>query len=141
MARPVRGYTVMEHMGDLRLSLRAPTLGALFEVAGEALFDNLADGEVNLAPVACVRLAAADGEALLVDWLNELVYLHSVGGWLLRRFRVTMDGPTVLKAEVEGERFDTTRHQVRLEVKAATFHRLSLHFEGGEWRAEVILDL
>jgi SHS2 domain-containing protein len=137
-----RGYSLPEHTGDLRIRLRSPSLGALFEVAGKALFDHLAAARVRGSPVACVKLQAADREALLVDWLNELLYLRAVGGWLLGGFQIVIDNDgTSLRAEVSGERFDAARHPARSEIKAATFHGLHLRREGGEWRGDVILDL
>lgn len=141
MGDPPRGYSLIEHTGDLGIRLEAPTLEELFVTAGRALFEILAEGEVRAEPAASVRLEAPDRDSLLVEWLGELLYLHVPGGWILGRFDVSLGGETSLRAEVGGERFDPARHRIRLEVKAATFHGLHLVCEGGLWRCQVIFDL
>lgn len=135
------GYTLIEHTGDLGIRLEAGSLEDVLGAAARALFDILAAGEAREDPAACVRLQAPDRDALMVEWLNELLYVHTVGRWILRRFDVALGGETALRAEVRGERFDPGRHKVRLEIKAATYHGLHLRREGGVWRAQIILDL
>jgi SHS2 domain-containing protein len=141
MAKRRPSYAFIEHTGDLGVDLEAPSLEALFETAAEALFAVLVEGEAADRPAASVAVAASDREALLVDWLNELLFLHTLGGWVLRHYRVRLEGEAGLRAEVGGERFDPARHQARCEVKAATFHGLRLRREGGAWRGRVIFDL
>ncbi len=135
------GYRRIEHSGDLCIEVEAPSPEGLFETAGRALFDVLLEGEVRESPAASVRLRAADRDLLLADWLNELLYLHSPGGWALGRFEVRLDPGAALTAQVWGERFDASRHRACLEIKAATLHGLRVQGSGGVWRARVIFDL
>ena len=66
-----------------------------------------------------VRLTAIDREALLVDWLNHLLYLFDVDGFLGRDFQVESLTPEGLEARVTGESFDPARHPALTGVKAA----------------------
>jgi len=141
MASRRPSYAFIEHTGDMGVDLEAPTLEALFETAAEALFAILVEGEAADRPAASMVVEASDREALLVEWLNELLYLHTVGGWVLRHYRVRLQGETRLRADVGGERLDPEKHQARCEVKAATFHGLRLLHEGGVWRGRVIFDV
>ena len=84
----------------------------------------------------------ADGvEPLLVDWLNELVFLFSGEGVVCRRFAFLEWSPTVYRAEAFGEPIDESRHEPRDLVKAATYHGLSVRELPGRWEARVILDV
>ena len=88
-----------------------------------------------------MSLTAIDREALLVDWLNHLLYLFDLDGFLGRDFQVESLTPERLKARVTGESFDPARHPARTGVKAATFHQLSIVPVKDGWEATVVLDL
>jgi SHS2 domain-containing protein len=135
------GFEWVDHTGDLGARVWAPTLEELFETAGRALAEVLYEGVGGGAPACGVRLEAADRAALLVEWLSELLFLMTTGGWVLGRFEVEMAGESGLRAEVGGERFEPARHRLRTEVKAPTFHGLSLDSAPAGWRAQVIFDL
>lgn len=46
-----------------------------------------------------------------------------------------------LKATVSGEDFDPERHEKRLLIKAATYHRLTIEKKEGQWVTDVIFDI
>jgi SHS2 domain-containing protein len=80
-------------------------------------------------------------EALLVDWINDLVYLFEGEGVVCRRFAFPAWSPTSYRAEAFGEPADAARHDPRDLVKAATYHGLSVRELPGRWEAKVILDV
>jgi SHS2 domain-containing protein len=88
-----------------------------------------------------ITLEAPDREALLVDWLNHLLYLFDVEGFLGREFRVISLSPQRLEARARGEIFDPARHPEKTGVKAATYHHLAITPKDDGWQATVILDL
>jgi SHS2 domain-containing protein len=88
-----------------------------------------------------VSLESSDREALLVDWLNHLLYLFDIDGFLGRDFQVTLLTPARLEARMQGDIFDITRHPAKTAVKAATFHKLEILPAPDGWRATVVLDL
>ena len=118
------------------------SLPELFENAGRALSATLTDRRyLRRRATREVRLTAIDREALLVDWLNHLLYLFDIDGFLGRDFQVESLTPERLEARVTGESFDPARHPERTGVKAATFHQLSIVPAGDGWQATVVLDL
>lgn len=46
-----------------------------------------------------------------------------------------------LKAAVSGEEFDTERHERKLLIKAATYHKLKIERINGMWEVDVIFDI
>jgi SHS2 domain-containing protein len=46
-----------------------------------------------------------------------------------------------MKAVAHGESFDPSRHKYNLEIKAITYHQVSVKEEGGKWEARVIFDI
>ncbi|MEE9218454.1 MAG: archease [Acidobacteriota bacterium] len=123
------------------MRLRAGDLAGLFRAASRGLFALLMDGKARRHPAVSMCIKSTDTESLLVDWLNELLYLHTVGRWVLVPGRIHIESGTQLVAALEGEPFDPRRHHVRQEVKAATFHGLRITRANGVWSTDVVFDL
>ncbi|HEY7530902.1 MAG TPA: archease [Gemmatimonadota bacterium] len=76
-----------EHVGELRLALRAPTLEGLFVEAAGVVARECGRTEGEPGPWEPLRLAARDPATLLVDWLNELIGRSEVEGRAYREVR------------------------------------------------------
>ena len=101
-----------------------------------------------MAPALERRFAveAADAEALLVDWLGDLLYAFEVDSLLFHDAAVEVeedsDGRFRLAARARGERYDPARHPIKVLVKAATYHGLEVRRDdGGGWHGRVIFDI
>lgn len=46
-----------------------------------------------------------------------------------------------IRARLIGEKLDYDRHEFETEIKAVTYHQLSVTCENGRWRARVIFDV
>jgi protein archease len=138
----MRSFETFDHTADIGLIARGRTLKGLFTNAAAGLVDLTVDPTgLREETQTTVTVSAADREALLVAWLNELLYLLDARRFLPRRICVTMLSETTLKAELSGDTVDPARHVVRRMIKAATYHGLSLIRANGVWEARVILDL
>ena len=137
-----RPYRQLPHTADLAWRLWGASLPELFENAGRALSATLTDRRyLRRRATREVSLTSVDREALLVDWLNHLLYLFDVEGFLGRDFQVVAMTSESLEARVTGEIFDPGRHPERTAVKAATYHQLSIAPAADGWQATVVLDL
>jgi SHS2 domain-containing protein len=88
-----------------------------------------------------IALESASLEGLLVDWLQELVFLTETEGLVFRRFEVELSG-TKLRARAWGEPFDEQRHVTHnVMVKAVTRHMLEIEREDGGYRVQVLFDI
>ena len=94
-----------------------------------------------------IRLEASDREALLVEWLNELLYLVETEGLLFSDFRI--ESLTVSEAARAGEVGATMVAHVggavapvtRAHIKAATFHDLKLVEDAAGWSTVITFDV
>ncbi len=140
--RPARKYRQLVHTADCAWRIWGDSLEELFENAAGALMATITDRR-RLRPreTRTLTAEAPDQEALLVAWLNRLLYLYDVDGFLGREFQVLSLSPQLLKARARGETFDPARHVSKTAVKAATYHHLEISPQAHGWRATVILDL
>jgi SHS2 domain-containing protein len=138
----MKRFEVLDHTADIGLIVHGGDLKALFENAGEAFFHLITDlRKVKPRIERRINIAGESLERLMVDWINELLYLHDVENFLFKEFEVESVGEDGLKAVVKGEPFQEGAHVIKTEVKAATYHRIEVRKEKGRWRAQIILDL
>jgi SHS2 domain-containing protein len=132
------GRRFVEHVGEVELVLEAASEEGLFAEA-TAAFRELVDGAGAAGePLRHeLELRAPEPGLLLADWLDELVFLAEVEGFVpLRVTALELDDRGGLRAALEG-----VRGRPRHLVKGATLHRLELARNGGEWHARVVLDV
>jgi SHS2 domain-containing protein len=137
-------WQTFDHTADPGLRIHASELPDLFRTAGEALFDIILANrdQVKLVDRVRIDLSADSVENLLIDWLNELIFLSESGHRFFSRFDVTVDpNGRRLNAVVHGEPIELARHVINHEVKAATHHGVQVVHEQGAWTAELILDI
>lgn len=140
-----RGFEMVDHPADMGLRVWAGSLDELFSEAAFALSSTLTDaarlsGENRMN----VTLESADLDTLMYDWLSELLFLFDAEKLLFSRFDVKIEeknGREHLTAELAGERFDNTRHQIHTYVKAITLHQLKIEQRNSNWTATVFLDI
>ena len=135
-------FETFDHTADLGLRVRAPGLDTLFSEAGLALFSTLVENLASVRPRerADIALAGKDREYLLFDWLKELLFHFDAKHMLFSRFVVKV-GEDGLTAEAWGEPLDRARHVLEHEVKAITYHGLTVEQTADGWLAEVIVDI
>jgi SHS2 domain-containing protein len=135
-------YRQLPHTADLAWQIRGASLPELFENAAAALVATMTDRRyLRRREPRQIEVESPDREALLVDWLNWLLYLFDVEGFLGREFQIDTLTDQRLKATAWGEVFDPERHPEKTAVKAATYHHLEIAPRGNGWQATVILDL
>jgi SHS2 domain-containing protein len=135
-------YEVFEHTADLGIRVAANDLNSLFAEAGRALFSVIVSNpqDVRGDQQLSFEITGQDTEFLLLDWLSELLVVFESRRMLLSDFQVSIDDDG-LKASATGETIDTSRHQLEHEVKAITYHGLTVAKTATGWRAEVIVDI
>ncbi len=135
-------FRVLEHTADVGFEAFGATREAVFMNAARALIDLIVDLS-SIAPRHHVAIQAegSDPASLLVNWLSEILYLQDAEGWLFCDFEVRSVADHLLSAVARGEKFDRARHQVKLLVKAITYHQLALQHIPEGWRAQVYVDI
>lgn len=132
-------HEFLDHVGETRLHIKADRLEHLLVEAAVAL-GRLEQGGIAPVPGQVTRqisLAAVDPGALLVDWLNELIYLAETEACVPIAADLNLTGPTALEATVTCQRLA----RPPALVKAATHHGLRIDHTPRGWDAEVLFDV
>ncbi len=130
----------LSHTAEIGLRIRADAPEQLFACAATGMFDLLRVAPDRNRPPTRQSLTvdSIDDESLLVDWLNELLYLHETTGAIFVDYRVTQWRATQLRAEVVGYPPDSSP---AVHIKAATYHQLSIRADAQGWTATVYFDI
>jgi SHS2 domain-containing protein len=140
-ASDVPPFREFEHTGDTGIELTAPTRAELFRSAALALASLLVDTSgIEPAQQRVVAIEAETDADLMHDLLTELLYIFTAEGFIWRDASVTEAGRS-LSVTLGGERFDPSRHSFRSEIKAVTYHQLTIEKSSEGWRARVIFDV
>ncbi|WP_020474044.1 archease [Zavarzinella formosa] len=135
-------HEFFDHTADLGFRMAAETWPALLEEAAVCLFEAMVEEPSTIRPVQQVAMAivGTEREYLLFDWLRALLFQAEGDGMLFSRFEVT-ETETGIIGQAWGEPLDHERHQLSHEVKAITYHGLSVVRTPTGWMAEVIVDI
>jgi len=134
-------FEILDHTADVGIIAYGTDLKQAFANAAKGLFSLITGlGDVDEALHRDIELTAADEESLLVDWLNELVYYFDAEGILFKRFDITELNNRHLKARGYGEKADSAKHELKMGVKAATYHMLKIEKNNG-YRVQVLFDI
>lgn len=135
-------FEPIDHTADVGYRLLAPTLEEIFVIAGRALFATITDIESIQQKLSTkISVIASDRESLLVAWLSELNYRCITAHELFGEFSIDALTPTSINATVRGEKIDASRHEIRTEIKAVTYHGLFVRESSEGWEAQVIFDV
>ena len=136
------GFRLLEHTADFGIEAWGPDLASLFRQGALALFDAAIDpSTVRERLTERVEAEADDVELLFKEWLSALLYYFAAKGVVFRRFEIEEISERRVRATCHGERYSEKRHRLKTDLKAVTYHQLSVRREGESWRARVIVDV
>ncbi|MBI4296321.1 MAG: archease [Chloroflexi bacterium] len=136
----MRRYRLIEHTADTGIVAYGKSLPDAFANAAYGLFSIIADlRKIREVEFRRVELESSDVESLLHDWMNQLIYLFDVEHLIFKRCDIDRLTERGLQAMCWGEKYDPSRHRVKIGVKSATYHMLEVNREKNQVR--VIFDI
>ena len=126
----------VEHTGEMHMEIEAGSEEAVFADALQAFADQVADDTGGESLRREVAVEAHDRAALLVGWLDELIYLAETEDLVPEQAETIELTDRGLVATVPCRR-GNPRHL----IKGATYHRLAFERSGQGLRATVVLDV
>ena len=134
-------FKIINHTADVGIIAYGADVRQAFANAARALFSLITElNGVEEVINRDIELTATDQESLLVEWLNELIYLFDTEHVIFKRFDISKLNNTQLKARSHGEKVDSSRHKLKIGVKAATYHMLKIDKSNGS-EVQVLFDV
>ncbi len=135
-------FEVIAHTADIAVEVCGRDLADLLVNAAHALYSVvLSDPPPSGETERIVTIDALDDDALVVDWLNELIYLLDAEHLAFADFDVrrAADGQAVIRCRAH-RLGGTGTHRLR-EVKAATYHMARLRRTPSGYTYRMVFDV
>jgi len=134
----MKKYQILEHISDLKIRAFGKTKEKLFLNMLKAMAESQKARKLGEKATREIRIKSSDLATLLVDFLNEVLYLNQVNkeNYFDVKFKKFTD------TEIEGELIGQKIERLGEDIKAATYHNLDLHQkEDKTWEATVLFDV
>ena len=137
-----RTFSMASHTADVAVDVYGRDVPELLVNAAHAL-NSIAFAQLDIRPgmERTFSLESVDDDTLLIDWLNELIYLLDAEQAVFGTFQVLHHSPGRARIRCSGETLDPARHRLAREVKAATYHGAHIRTDARGYTARVIFDV
>ncbi len=138
----MQSFEILDISGDVGITAFGRTIEEVFMNAAIGMYSLITDlDKVREEKSVNIVVESQSVEGLLVSWLNELIFHFDAYGFIGKRIVLNEFSENKLKASVSGEEFDPLRHEGKLLIKAATYHKLRMEKKNGVWEIDVIFDI
>jgi SHS2 domain-containing protein len=143
-ARPAGGFQEVDHSGDVGIEAWGATRAEVLANATRGLlglmaWSRAASRETGLTRRIAVRAGGAP--ELLVDWFSAVILSAATHAEVYGDVVVEHADETSATGELRGAPFDPAVHELRFDVKGATYHGLVFEQTERGFHARVIFDL
>ena len=138
----MKKYEIIDHTADIGLRCWGGDLKELFANAAYGMFEIMADlQDVQPKESVKIELKAPNLEELFLSWRSELLYQYNSKEIVFKQPLIKKISENLINAQVQGEKLDLQRHKLKTEIKAVTYHKLSVQKLKQNWQGEVIFDV
>jgi len=135
-------YQVIDHTADLGIIVKGPDVKSLFIRAAQAMTDLMVKGDISeKTAIRDVLVEGEDFPDLMVRWLGEILYLFEGENFIVHSIEIKSISPIQLKSILSLTGFEPEYHEVLREIKAVTYHQISVDKANDGWEARVIFDI
>lgn len=135
-------FEILEHPSDLGIEANGSSMQNIFRNAAQGLMSIITDeSKIDLLQERKVVIKSIDRENLMVRWLTEVLYLYDAEKYFTGDVNFDILCDTSLKATLLGESYNPAKHELKLDVKAITYHQLKIEERNGSWLARVYIDI
>ena len=133
-------YELFEHKADIGIRGIGSSLEEAFAEGAKAMFSVMVDID-KVKPVKSIAIAcsAENDEELFVEFLNRLLAEATINEMVFSKFIVQIRDHG-LKGTAKGEKLNFEKHNIKTEVKAATYSQLKIE-RNKKFIAQCIVDV
>jgi SHS2 domain-containing protein len=135
----MKKFEILEHKADLKIRVFGETKKGLFWNAVLGMESCLRPKvKSQKSKVKSIKIASPDLNALLVDFLSEVLYLIQTNREMYDKVKFTKFSDIQINAELSGKKTE----RFGQDIKAVTHHQLDIRQKNkGRWEATIIFDI
>ena len=133
-------YEILEHTADVGLRARARSLEDLFSTATEGMAVIAGAWHPGEGERVAFEVDGADLGGVLVEWLGEALYEQDARNASLAATDLAEVSPTGARGSVVVRPFAGEPSE-GVQIKAVTYHQLSVESDESGWVATVFFDI
>jgi SHS2 domain-containing protein len=131
-------FVEIEHTADWSICVHGSTLRDLFVNAAVGMYSLMADISTLTPTIEReLKVASVDVEALLVRWLNELLYHTEMNGEMFCEFAISSLDSTRIISSAKASR----GIELKKQIKAVTFHNLKIVPANDGYEVTLVFDV
>src|SRR4030066_165007 len=135
-------YKILDHTAGIGIEVWGKTKKEALANTVEAMFDLISDSKnISVVQEKELIITGADMADMLINLLRETLYMFHSQMWLCKRCEILELSEEKIVARVAGEPYDAQKHQLKMEIKAVSYHTLKIERVENGWRARVIFDV
>jgi SHS2 domain-containing protein len=138
-------FEIIDHTADIGSKVYGLTLEDIFEQAAISMYSIIFFNNVpNIEPIGEyeINLNSSDLEQLLVDWLDEILFIFSTENIVICKFKLEINLDKIsLNAKIIGQTVSEEQLKATCEIKAVTFHMLKIEKVNDQWEASILFDV
>ncbi len=136
------GWEELDHPADILLRIRGTSLEDLLVNAARGLIETIvATDSVEPSTSTDIQVEGYDAESLLVRWLEEIHFRFDADAFVPADVEVVELTNTSVRGVLHGEHLDRSRHELRNDIKAVTWHQLEIVEKGEGLEVTVLFDI
>jgi len=141
------GFIYEDHTADVQARCWGRTLEEAYNQTAYSLMATITPDLKKISPNVekKIKIEAEDKEALLFDFLSELLYIFDVDELVFNTIKVQIikesEDLFVLNALLRGEKFDVTKHEIGIEVKAITYSFMEIAESKNKVEISIVFDI
>ena len=135
-------YELIPHTADIGIRVFGKNNEKLLKNTIYAFFDVLVGiKSINKKVEKVLKIKADNLEDLLFNLLDELLFIFSTKKMIFKESKVSFIRENQIVVKLKGQKFDPSKHKVKTDIKAVTYHDFKIKKEKNKLIAEVIFDI
>lgn len=144
----MKNFKVLDHPADIGIIAYGKNLEDLFINSSIGVTSLMIDTETLSKELEkIINIEGGNIDDLFTKWLDEIIYLSDSEGYFVKEIdelKIINDALSkvlTLQARLKGEKYKKEKHQVKLYLKAVTYHQLKIKQTKEGWKATVYFDV
>jgi SHS2 domain-containing protein len=138
---PPDGVREVDHSGDIALEVWGATRAELFANATRGLCGLMTWSRVDPIRERRLEVRAGNLSDLLVDWLSAVILSAATHAELYAGATMETADEEVAAGTLRAAPLDPQNHELRFDVKAATYHDVMVECTPAGYHAHIVFDL